>query len=122
MPTQDLGTITTLQKMVGIKLVAKDANENTVPSFNGLSLSALPANILTISNIQQTADLPAGSTFTFDVAALGPLGQATITADGQQGNFQPHFDTDFTIEVIADPSTPGPPTHWVGTPGTIEAQ
>lgn len=108
--------------MTGVKLVAKDANENSVPSFNGASLSVLPIGIVAISNIQPAGDSPTGSAYTFDIAALGPLGQATITADGQQGNFQPHFDTDFTIEVIADPSTPGPPTHWLVTPGTVSAQ
>ena len=122
MPLQDLGTITTLQKMVGVKLVAKDANETQVVSFNGLDLSVVPANFVQISNIQILSDLPAGSAFTFDVAALGPLGQVTITATGRQVNLQPTFSTSYTLEVITDPSTPGPPTHWVATPGTIVPQ
>jgi len=123
MPLQDLGQITTLQKMIGIKMVARDVNENEVFSFNGLQVSAVPANIVTLSNVQQAPDLPAGSAFTFDAEAIGPLGgptgQVTITCVGQQGNFQPLFTTSFTLEVIPDPSTPGPPTHWTGTPGTI---
>ena len=105
--------------MTGIKLVAKDANETQVVSFNGLNLSVLPPNVVQISNQQQAADVPPGSAFTFDVAALGPLGQVTITATGQQGNLEPTFSNSFTLEVIPDPSTPGPPTHWVATPGII---
>lgn len=121
MPVQDLGTITTKQKMIGVKLVAQDANGNVVPSFNGLSLTATPVGVVSFANQTQTSDLPADSTFTVDIVGQS-VGQATIVADGQQGNFQPHFDTSFTIEVTLDPSTPGPPTTWIVTPGTIVSQ
>ncbi len=121
MPVQDLGTITTKQKMTGVKLVAKDDNGNVVASFNGLSLTATPAGVVSFANQAPTSDLPADSTFTVDIIGQAP-GTATITADGQQGNFQPHFDTSFTVEVTLDPSTPGVPTQWVVTPGTVVSQ
>lgn len=116
----DLGTITNLQTMTGVKFVAQDANGHVVTSFNGITLSVDQASALTISNVQQTSDLPAGSTFTADIKGVAPTsGVATITATGQQGNFQPTFSSTFTITVVMDPSLPGPPIAWVATAGSV---
>lgn len=119
----DLGTITTKQKMVGVKFVARDANGNAVPSFNGLALTSDQPSAIQLSNQQTLPDLPAGSTYTVDIAGIAAsTGPVTITATGQQGNFQPHFTSLVTITVTLDPSTPGVPTHFDITPGTVEPQ
>lgn len=118
----DLGTITNLQTMTGVKFQAMDANGHVVPSFNGITLTADQASAVKITNVQATSDLPAGSTFTADVQGLAPSnGPVTITAKGQQGNFQPTFTTAFTITVVLDPSLPGPPVAWVATAGAVVA-
>ncbi len=118
---QDLGTLQLSQKMTGVLLVAEDAQGNVVPSFNGLSLSVNPPGIVSFANQATSPTTPAGSTYTVDIKAEA-VGTATITAQGQQGNFLPTFSTQFTIEVVANPNTPGPPTQWAVTPGTIGAQ
>jgi hypothetical protein len=116
----DLGTITNLQTMTGVKFQAQDANGHTVTSFNGITLTSDQASAVRITNVQATADLPAGSTFTADIQGLAPSnGPVTITAKGQQGNFQPTFTTTFTITVVLDPSLPGPPVAWVATAGAV---
>lgn len=116
----DLGTITNLQTMTGVKFVAQDANGHTVPSFNGITLTSDQPNAIQIKNVAPTNDPPAGSTFTADIQGLAPSnGNVTITATGQQGNFQPQFSTTFTIKVVVDPSLPGPPVAWVATAGTV---
>jgi hypothetical protein len=118
---QDLGTLQLSQKMTGVKLEAEDASSNVVMSFNGLSLSVTPAGIVSFANQSTSAALPAGSTFFVDILAEN-IGQATITAQGQQGNFLPTFTYQFTVEVVADPNTPGLPVTWVVTPGPIVSQ
>lgn len=123
---QDLGQIQLNEKMTGVQLVAVDANTppDNVPSFNGLTLTATPVGIVSFANqaaSPATPTNPAGSTFTVDIIAEN-IGQVTITAQGQQGNFLPVFTTQFTIEVVANPNTPGPPVAWVVTPGTVVSQ
>lgn len=116
----DLGTITNLQTMTAAKFVAQDANGHVVPSFNGITLTSDQPNAIQIKNVTQTSDSPAGSTFTADIKGLAPSsGPVTITAVGQQGNFQPTFTTTFTITVVMDPSLPGPPVAWVATAGGV---
>ncbi len=117
---QDLGTITNLQTMTGVKFVAQDANGHVVPSFNAIAFSVDQASAIKITNVQATSDLPAGSTYTANIQGLAPSsGKVNITATGQQGNFQPTFSTVFTITVVMDPSLPGPPVAWVATAGTV---
>jgi hypothetical protein len=120
---QDLGQIQVNQKRTNVILAAHDTpGENTVPSFNGLTLTATPPGIVSFANQTQTADLPAGSTFKFDIIGH-VVGAVTITAQGQQGNFMPTFTTDLSFEVVADPNAPGLPDHWVVVdPGQTVAQ
>lgn len=116
----DLGTITNLQTMTQVKFVAQDANGHVVSSFNGITLTSDQPSAIQIKNVTQTGDSPAGSTFTADIKGLAPSnGTVTITAQGQQGNFQPTFSTTFTIKVVMDPSLPGPPVAWVATAGSV---
>lgn len=124
MPLLNLGSITTLQKMTGVKFVARDTNEDAVVSFNGLTLAADQPGSITFANKTVTPDLPAGSTFTVDLVATSTpsSGPVTITATGQQGNGQPLFTTQVQITVTLDPSTPGVPTHWDVTPGAMVSQ
>lgn len=123
MSLQNLGTITTKQKMTGVKFQAQDANGNPVVSFNGLTLAADQTSCVQFANQAQTSDLPAGSTFTVDIIGEAvSVGPVTISATGMQGNFQPTFTTEVQIEVTLDPSTPGVPTNWVVTAGAIVSQ
>lgn len=123
MPLQDLGIITTKQRMVGVKLVSQDANGNVVSNFGTPVLTADQASAVSFQNLVATSDLPANSTFTVDiVAGAVSTGPVTITATGQQGNFQPHFAQQFQLTVVLDPSTPGPPTQFAVTAGSIVAQ
>jgi hypothetical protein len=120
---QDLGSIQLNQKMTGVQLVAADGATppNPLVSFNGLQLSVSPAGAVTFANQTATPALPAGSTFTVDIIpAL--VGQAIITAQGQQYNFGPTFQTMFTIEVIAAPAPPDYPTQWLVTAGSVVSQ
>jgi hypothetical protein len=121
--SQDLGSITNLETMTGVEFVAEDGNGHIVPSFNGLTLTADQASCVEFDNLVAVAATdtnPAGSTFKVDIKGKAvSTGPVTITAKGQQGNFQPVFTTPVTIEVTLDPSLPGPPTNWVVTPGTI---
>lgn len=115
----DLGSMQVGQKMTGVKLVAADSATPPVPlvSFNGLTLAGLPAGLVSFANQEGTSDAPAGSTFTVDILAIG-VGQAVITATGQQYNFGPQFSTSFTVEVTAAAAPPDYPTQWVVTAGT----
>lgn len=123
---QDLGTITNLEKMVGIKLVSKDANGNVVPLPNGQV--PVPAfdqqQVVSIANMVATSDLPANSTFTCD-AIGGPnpsTGPVTIEFQTHNANGTQGYTENVTITIALDPSIPGPSTQLVVTPGTVEAQ
>lgn len=123
----NLGNITNLQKMAGVKIVAKDSNNNIVANFGTPTFTTDIAGV-TFANIAPTADLPVDSTFTFDIVAnppssgSPPVGLITITITGVQGNFKPTFSTQFQIGVIMDPSLSGPPVSWDITPGTVVPQ
>jgi hypothetical protein len=118
---QDLGTLQLSQKMTGVTLVAEDTKGNIVPNFGSPSFTVSPVGLVSFANLATSTALPAGSTFTVDILAEA-VGQATVTVQGQQGNFLPTFTTQFTVEVVPNPNTPGPPTQWVLTPGTIVSQ
>lgn len=123
---QDLGTITNLQKMTGVKLVCQDANGNTVSLPNGqLPQPAFSQNaVVSVANMAPTADLPANSTFTCDVIG-GPnpsTGAVTIEFQTHKANGTSGFTENVTITVILDPSIPGDPAKLVVTPGTIVHQ
>jgi len=106
--------------MTGVKIVAQDANGNVVPDFGNPQFTVDQPNSVSISNVQVTSDLPANSTFTFDIQSGVPSnGPVNITIQGQQGNFQPTFETVVQISVVLDPSTPGPPTQWAVTAGAV---
>lgn len=121
--SQDLGSITNLETMTGVEFEATDVNGHIVPSFNGLTLTADQASCVEFDNLvalPATETNPAGSTYTVDIKGKAvSSGVVTITAKGQQGNFEPIFTTPVTIAVTLDPSLPGLPTNWVVTPGTI---
>lgn len=114
----DFGILLVGQLMTGAKFVATADNDTPQVSFNGITLSSDQTGAIGIENVQPAPDAPAGSAFTCDLRALAPsVGVVTLNAKGQQGNAQPVFNSQFTITVNAPPPTP--PTHWVGTPGTI---
>lgn len=116
----DLGTITNLQKMVGIAITPKDANEHAVANFNQPNITVDQTAALSVANVIQAAD---GKSATFDVIGHAPSsGPVTINIQGQQGNFQPHYSTQAQITVILDPSLPGPPTHFDVAPGSVVPQ
>lgn len=123
----DLGSILNTQKLVGVTLNPKDANGNIVANFNQPQVTVDQSANVSVGNIAQSAD---GKTITFDligknptVDAGGVANSAVITVTGQQGNFQPHYSSTFTLAVTLDPSLPGPPTHFdMVSPGTVEAQ
>jgi hypothetical protein len=120
---QNLGSITNLEKMTGVKVVAEDSNGNPVPNFNGTPSISADIGGVAISNVQATADLPANSTFTFDITATGVSdGPVTLTVQGSKGPSLPLFTADLQITVTQDPSLPGLPVTWVATPGVISAQ
>lgn len=122
----DLGTITNLQRMSQVRIVANDANSNQVPVFNGttpagLQLFANQTSITFENIVPDPAASPVGSAFFADIVGQAPSsGLVSITAKGQVDASGAVFNNVVaTITVIKDPSIPGPPAFWVITAGTI---
>lgn len=115
----DLGVITNLQKQTSVSFKCEDTDGHQVTDWNGVALNA-SAPVVDFTNIIPNPNNEPGA-YLADIVGIG-IGTATITAKGQVANFGAFFSTLAFIEVVKDPSIPGPPALWVIEPGTVEAQ
>ncbi len=120
-----LTPITTKQRKVGVQFVVKDANGNAVvPAGDpGINLTIDKPNSLSVINLQKRADQPVGSTYTADLIAGSVPDTVTVTVSGvNTDSAATPFSTQFTQQVLLDPSTPGLATHVEVTDGVIQQQ
>lgn len=120
----NLGTITNLQTLRGIRLASFDDNSHEVPVDNGFQFSAdQPGCIMFSGSGPDQAAVPAGSAFFIDIIGKQPSdGPVTITFTGQKPGSGAPFTSQAQITITLDPSLPGQPTNWQITPGTVVAQ
>lgn len=116
----DFGTMTNLQRKNGNILVTRDINNNWVVLPSPPIPQCSQNGVVTFANMAATSDLPLGSTWSFDIIALGlPSGEGmTINIQTHLANGNAGFTQQVPLVVTIDPSIPGPPDHFDVTPGT----
>ena len=114
------------QKLVGTVLTTTDTNTppNVVPLPNSPPIPTVTqSGVLSVMNMQEVAgDDPTLSKWQFDILA-GPgvsSGVVTINMQTHQSNGTAGFVKPLTLNILPNPSIPGPAADFTVTPGTIQ--